>query len=83
MARFEIEFSKSAGKEYKKLPKDYKVLIDLVLSKFTKGIPVDIKPIIGEENIYRIRVGKYRILATVIENTVLITRIGPRGDVYK
>jgi len=83
MARFEIEFSKSAAKDYKKLPKDYKVLIDLVLSKLTQGIPIDIKPIAGEEHIYRIRVGKYRILATVIENTVLITKIGPRGDVYK
>ncbi len=83
MAGFEIEFSKSAAKDYKKLPKDYKVLIDLVLSKLTQGIPVDIKPVAGEEDIYRIRVGKYRMLATVIENTVLITKIGPRGDVYK
>ncbi|MDI6727711.1 MAG: type II toxin-antitoxin system RelE/ParE family toxin [Thermodesulfovibrionales bacterium] len=83
MARFEIEFSKSAAKDYKKLPKDYKVLIDLVLSKLTHGVPVDIKPVAGEENIYRIRVGKYRILATVIENSILITKIGPRGDVYK
>lgn len=58
MARFEIEFSKSAAKDYKKLPKDYKVLIDLVLSKLTKGIPIDIKPVVGEENIYRIRVGE-------------------------
>ena len=31
MARFEIEFSKGAAKDYKKLPKDHKVLIDLVL----------------------------------------------------
>ena len=83
MARFEIEFSKSAAKDYKKLPKDYKVLIDLVLSKLTNGIPTDITPIAGEENTYRIRVGKYRILAVIIEKTVLITKIGPRGDVYK
>jgi len=48
MARFEIEFSKSAAKDYKKLPKDYKALIDLVLSKLTKGIPTDITPIAGE-----------------------------------
>jgi len=83
MARFEIEFSKSAAKDYKKLPKEYKVLIDLVLSKLTNGFPADIKPIAGEDNTYRIRVGKYRILAAMIGNTVLITKIGPRGDVYK
>ena len=83
MARFEIEFSKSAAKDYKKLPKDYRALIDLVLSKLTKGIPTDITPISGEEKTYRIRVGKYRMLATIIENIVVITKIGPRGDVYK
>ena len=75
MARFEIEFSKSAAKDYKKLPKDYKVLIDLVLSKLTKGIPTDITPIAGEQNTYRIRVGKYRILAVIIENTYNIAEI--------
>jgi len=83
MARFEIEFSKSAAKDYRKLPKAYKVLIDLVLSKLTQGLPIDIKPIAGEDNTYRIRVGKYRILAALIENTILITKIGTRGDVYK
>lgn len=83
MARFEIEFSKNAAKDYKKLSKEYKALIDLVLSKLTQGIPVDIKPIAGEEDTYRIRVGKYRILATILENSILITKIGPRGDIYK
>ena len=55
----------------------------MVLSKLTNGFPADIKPIAGEDNTYRIRVGKYRILAAIIGNTVLITKIGPRGDVYK
>ncbi|MBI5184060.1 MAG: type II toxin-antitoxin system RelE/ParE family toxin [Nitrospinae bacterium] len=82
MGRFKIEFSKGAVKDYKKLPQNYKTLVDLVLSKLIEGLPVDIKPIIGEKNTYRIRVGKYRILFTIIEGTVLITRIGSRGDVY-
>ena len=60
MARFEIEFSKSAAKDYKKLPKDYKVLVDLILSKLTQGLPADIKPIAGEKDVYRIRVGVSR-----------------------
>ncbi len=83
MGRFEIEFSKKASKDYKKLPKDYKILVDLVLSKLIEGLPVDIKPITGEENTYRIRVGKYRILFEIIKNTILISRIRSRGDVYK
>lgn len=76
MGRFEIEFSKKAAK-------DYKLLVDLALLKLSKGLPVDIKHIAGEVGTYRIRVGKYRILFTVIEDTLLIQKIRTRGDVYK
>jgi mRNA interferase RelE/StbE len=83
VGRFKVEFSKGAVKDYKKLPKGYKILIDLALSKLSEGLPVDIKPIIGEKDLYRIRVGKYRFLFIVIRDTILVTKIGPRGDVYK
>lgn len=83
MERLEIEFSKKAAKAYKKLPADYKELVDSVLQKLTDGLPVDIKPITGEENIYRIRVGKYRILCELIGKTLLVALIRSRGDVYK
>jgi mRNA interferase RelE/StbE len=83
MGRFEIGFSKKAVKDYKKLPKDYKSLVDLLLSKLIEGLPLDLKPIIGEKNTYRIRVGKYRILFEIVEKTILISRIRSRGDVYK
>lgn len=45
----------------------------------------DIKPMSGHENLYRLRVGGYRVLYT-IENDVLTVRvlnIGNRGDVYR
>jgi mRNA interferase RelE/StbE len=83
MGFFEIEFSKKAAKDYKKLPRDYKGLIDLALQKLSTGLPVDIRPITGESDSYRIRVGNYRILFVVIEDTLVVTKIGPRGDVYK
>ena len=83
MGRYSVEFSKKAAKSYARLPEDYKSLVDLALYKLSEGLPVDIKPIIGEKDIYRIRVGQYRILFTIIDNVVLISRIGPRGDVYK
>jgi mRNA interferase RelE/StbE len=83
MGFFKIEFSKKAAKDYKKLPHDYKDLIDLALQKLSNGLPVDIKPVTGETDSYRIRVGKYRILFVVIKDTLVVTKIGPRGDVYK
>lgn len=83
MGKVKIEFSRNAAKDYKKLPKDYKALIDAALLKLSEGIPADVKPITGENNVYRIRIGKYRILFTMIEKTLLITRIATRGGVYK
>lgn len=45
----------------------------------------DIKPMSGHDNLYRLRVGSYRVIYTV-ENEILFVRvmtIGNRGDIYK
>ena len=45
----------------------------------------DIKAMAGHDDLYRLRVGSYRVLYT-IENAILTVRvlqIGNRGDVYK
>ena len=45
----------------------------------------DVKKMQGTENLFRLRVGTYRILYT-IEDQVLIIRVleaGNRGDIYK
>ena len=57
------------------------------LLRAIQGLPYigDIKPMSGHDNLYRLRVGSYRVLYT-IEDDVLIVRvltIGNRGDVYK
>lgn len=83
MGKYSVEFAKKAAKSYARLPEDYKSLIDLALYKLSEGLPVDLKPIVGEKDVYRIRVGKYRILFTIIDAVVVVSNIGPRGDVYK
>jgi mRNA interferase RelE/StbE len=37
----------------------------------------------GSDDVYRVRVGDYRILYRVLAGTVLIARIGHRRDVYR
>jgi len=83
LGRYKVEFSERAAKDYKKLPGNYKDLVDLALSRLAEGLVTDTKPVQGEKNIYRLRVGKYRVLFAVVGDTVLIVKIGPRGDVYK
>ena len=47
--------------------------------------PPGIKKLKGEDNLYRLRVGSYRILYTIRDKEllVLVVRIGDRRDVYK
>lgn len=57
------------------------------LLKAIQGLPDvgDIKPMAGHANLFRMRVGTYRVLYS-IEHDVLIVRVlnaGNRGDVYK
>lgn len=57
------------------------------LLRAIQGLPNngDIKAMSGHENLYRLRVGSYRVIYT-IEGDLLIVRvltIGNRGDVYK
>jgi len=83
LGRFEINFSREAAKQYKKLPKEYKSLVEIALFRLSEGLELDLKPVEGEKNVYRIRVGKYRVLFIKFNKTVLVFRISPRGDVYK
>ena len=57
------------------------------LLRAIQGLPDngDIKPMSGHINLFRLRVGSYRVIYT-IEGNLLIVRvltIGNRGDVYK
>ncbi len=83
MGRFEIKFSKEAAKQYKKLPEGYKGLVDIALYKLSEGLGLDLKSIEGEKYIYRVRVGKYRVLLRKFDKTILVFRISARGNAYK
>jgi len=83
LGRFEIKFSKEAAKQYKRLPKQYKSLIDIALYKLSESLELDLKPIEGERDVYRVRVGKYRMLLREFDETVLVFRISARGGAYK
>jgi mRNA interferase RelE/StbE len=83
LGRLEIKFSREAAKQYKKLPKEYKSLVEITLFRLSEGLELDLKPVEGEKDVYRIRVGKYRVLFRKFNKIVLVFRISPRGDVYK
>jgi len=43
----------------------------------------DIKPMSGQEDYFRLRVGKYRVLFRYENDTIFVTNIDPRGQAYK
>ena len=85
MTFWQIEFSKHAYKNYKVLQKGYQKKIDKILNLLMNKEKIDIKFVEGEKDIYRLRVGKYRMLIKVYKEkqTILVVKIGPRGDIYK
>lgn len=83
MGKFEIEFSKKAARHYTGLPQDYKTLIDSALKRLERGRHDHLQPIKGQPDVFRLRVGKYRILFKKFKKTIIIARIGTRGDIYK
>lgn len=78
-----IKFTKNAYNDYLNLPLNYKEMVDRTLDRLIKNIPVDIKPIQGEKDTFRIRVGKFRILFIKINSDIVIVKIKKREDIYK
>ncbi len=85
MAKFTILFARSARKELENLPD---TVVERVLSSidklFSEPFPHGCKKLKGEKNLWRIRVGEYRIIYSVFSDSLVvdIVRIRHRKEVY-
>ena len=83
---YEVKFSKKAEKSYEKLPNEVKLRIDQKLA-YLRATPkgTDTKKLVGEQNVYRTRVGSYRIVYEIEDNKLLvwILDVDHRSSVYK
>ncbi len=85
MARYSIEFAKSVRKDLRKLSKrDVKKILATIDSLAEKPRPPGSKKL-TIENLYRVRVGNYRILYEIHDDRliVLIVKTGHRKEIYK
>jgi len=84
---YAIEYSEHAVKQMAKLPKNIK---DNIIGKIKKLAispqnAANVKVLYGEENLYRLRVGDYRVVYKS-ENSklvILVLKVQHRKDVYK
>ena len=86
MAKYKIEISRSAEKQLKKLPRrDQQRIVEAVLALADEPVPRGARKLAGYDDVFRIRVGRYRILYSVSSGTlvIIVLKIGHRKDVYR
>jgi len=83
---FRIEFTRSAAKYLKTIPKTAQKRIAKKLESLAEGLPDPAKTKMkGDNPFHRVRVGDYRIIYEIQTEILLITilKIGHRKDVYQ
>jgi mRNA interferase RelE/StbE len=84
---YTISLSKKAAKSFDKLPVAIRERIDFKIKNYLALTPRghDSVKLAGQSNIYRTRVGDYRIVYEIIDQDLIvwIVDIDGRGSVYK
>jgi mRNA interferase RelE/StbE len=85
-AAYEVAFTKRAAKELRKLGHQARERIAPKIDALANDPrPHGVKKLSGEEDLWRIRVGDYRVLYQIREGKllVLVVGVGHRSDVYR
>ncbi len=86
MGHYEIEVSRTAEKQLRKLPRDdQERVVRRMLLLAEDPIPRGSRKLTGYDDVYRVRVGRYRILYSVSRHrlVIVILKIGYRRDAYR
>ena len=82
-----IHLTKKAAKNHDKLPEKTKNKVELALNELQYSFEsgrLDIKKLKGFKNVYRVRIGQWRIIyeMDIKERSILVHRILPRKSAY-
>jgi len=83
---FQVEFSRSAARQFSKLPRQAQQRIVQALEKLSStGASPNARRLLGEEHAWRLRVGDYRIIYTLNTKvvTIVVLRVGHRREIYR
>lgn len=83
---YQVEITPAAKRQIKKLVKQTQELIIQRLEQLAVNPrPPGVLKMEGEENLYRVRVGDYRIIYELQDRVLLIVvvKVAHRGDVYR
>jgi mRNA interferase RelE/StbE len=83
---YTIRFKQSAAKEFKKLPaKAQARILEAIEALSGEPRPPGCRKLVGSENLYRIRVGQYRVIYEIDDGEliIMIIIIRHRKDAYR
>lgn len=83
---YTIEFKRAASRALRRLPKNLLERLQQKLDALAANPrPIDCIRMQSQEELYRVRVGDWRIIYAIIDEKliVLVVDIGARGGVYK
>lgn len=86
MARYRVEISRTAEQQFRKLgADDRRRVAQAMLALGDDPHPIGSRKLTGYKDVYRIRVGVFRILYSVEgrQLIVIVLKIGHRKDVYR
>ncbi len=83
---YHIEFAQPAEKQLEDLPSSVQRRVKEKIDSLERNPrPQGIDKIAGEEQLYRVRIGDYRVIYQIrdSEHLVLVLHIGGRKDIYR
>jgi mRNA interferase RelE/StbE len=83
---YTVRFLKTAAREFASLPKNRQTQLAGRIDGLKQDLfPPGVRKLEGEDRLYRLRVGDYRILFEVDDNAkvVTITKVALRRDAYR
>ena len=86
MARYKLEISQTAERQLRKLPPDdQRRVVKAVLALGEDPMRKGSRKLTGYDDVFRIRVGRYRVVYSVFRRTLVIIflKVGDRKDVYR
>ncbi len=86
MGQHEVEVSRTAEKQLRKLPREVQErLVRRMLLLAEDPFPQGARKLTGYDDVYRVRVGRYRILYSVSRRrlVIIILKVGQRKDIYR
>ncbi len=83
---YEVQILPKAARQLKALSVEIRQDISLTIQSLANDPrPIGVKKLSGEKDIYRVRVGNYRVLYRIVDKVlvVVVVSVGHRREVYR